>query len=52
MNNKKEVLELSPRDFNKILEMVKSPPEPNEALKKAVKDYKQAIRDGRLVVEN
>jgi len=33
-----EIMELSERDWNALMEMLANPPEPNEALRKLVED--------------
>lgn len=49
VNTAEEVLEkhhtrmLTKRDRDTFLEMLENPPQPNEALKKAVKDYKKRV---------
>ena len=37
------VLDLSPRDQQTIAEALVNPPSPNEALKKAARDYQQTV---------
>ena len=36
-----ESIELTDRDFNKLLEMIDNPPAPNENLKRAMKRYEE-----------
>ena len=46
-----QLLELSARDYDMLMEALDSPPKPNSALLKATRDYKKAIADGDLIVE-
>lgn len=41
----KETIVLSEKDFNKLLEHIENPPEPTEAFKKAMKEYKEKFGD-------
>ncbi len=45
-------LVLSKRDSLLFAKQLLDPPEPNEALKRAAAEYKKAIKEGRLVVED
>ena len=42
---REEVLRLSPRDWNWLLELTETPPKPNARLKAALKRYAKAQRD-------
>lgn len=42
---REEVLRLSPRDWNWLLELTETPPKPNARLKAALKRYTKAQRD-------
>ena len=45
-----QLLELSARDYDRLMEALDNAPMPNSALLKAAGDYKQAIADGDLTV--
>lgn len=42
---REEVIRLSPRDWNWLLELMENPPEPNARLKAALERYKKATLD-------
>jgi len=42
---REEVIRLSPRDWNWLLELMENPPKPNPKLKAAMKRYQKARRD-------
>lgn len=42
---RQEVIRLSPRDWNWLLELTENPPKPNAKLKAALKRYQKARRD-------
>lgn len=42
---REEVIRLSPRDWNWLLELMDNPPRPNARLKAALKRYQKARRD-------
>ena len=42
---REEVIRLSPRDWNWLLDLMESPPKPNAKLKSALKRYQKAKRD-------
>jgi len=42
---RQEVIRLSPRDWNWLLDLMENPPEPNARLKAALKHYQTARRD-------
>jgi uncharacterized protein (DUF1778 family) len=42
---REEVIRLSPRDWNWLLDMIETPPKPNARLKAAVKRYEKARQD-------
>lgn len=42
---REEVIRLSPRDWNWLLDLVESPPKPNAKLKAAMKRYQKAKQD-------
>ncbi len=42
---REEVIRLSPRDWNWLLDVMESPPKPNARLKAAMKRYQKAKRD-------
>ena len=42
---REEVIRLSPRDWNWLLELMDNPPRPNARLKDALKRYQKARRD-------
>lgn len=42
---REEVIRLSPRDWNWLLDLMESPPKPNAKLKAAMKRYQEAKRD-------
>ena len=46
-----QLLELSARDYDRLMEALDNPPKPNSALLKAAVDYKKALADGDLTVE-
>ena len=41
---------VSQAGINQIMEDLRNPPEPNEALKRAADSYKEAIAEGELVI--
>ena len=43
---REDVIRLSPRDWNWLLELMESPPKPNAKLKAAMKLYQKAKREG------
>lgn len=47
-----QLLELSARDYDKLMEALANTPKPNKALLKAARDYKKAVFDGDLIVED
>src|SRR3990170_1281623 len=42
---REEVIRLSPRDWNWLLELLENPPKPNAKLKAAIKRYQKVKRD-------
>ena len=42
---RQEVIRLSPRDWNWLLDLMEKPPKPNSRLKAALKRYQKAKRD-------
>lgn len=42
---REEIIRLSPRDWNWLLELIENPPKPNTKLKSAMKRYQRAKRD-------
>jgi uncharacterized protein (DUF1778 family) len=42
---REEVIRLSPRDWNWLLDLIENPPKPNAKLKAAMKRYQKAKRD-------
>ena len=42
---RQEVIRLSPRDWNWLLDLMENPPKPNARLKAALKRYRKARRD-------
>lgn len=42
---REEVIRLSPRDWNWLLDLLENPPRPNAKLKAAMKRYQKAMRD-------
>ncbi len=42
---REEVIRLSPRDWNWLLDLMEDPPEPNAKLKAALKRYRETKRD-------
>jgi len=42
---REEVIRLSPRDWNWLLDLMENPPKPNAKLKAALKRYQKAKRD-------
>jgi uncharacterized protein (DUF1778 family) len=42
---REDVIRLSPRDWNWLLDLMENPPEPNARLKAALKRYQEARRD-------
>ena len=42
---REDVIRLSPRDWNWLLELMENPPKPNARLKAAMKRYEKARRD-------
>lgn len=42
---REEVIRLSPRDWNWLLELMENPPKPNARLKAAMKRYQKAQQD-------
>jgi uncharacterized protein (DUF1778 family) len=42
---REEVIRLSPRDWNWLLELMENPPKPNARLKAAMKRYQKAMQD-------
>ena len=42
---RKEIIRLSPRDWNWLLDLMENPPKPNAKLKAAMKRYQKAQRD-------
>lgn len=42
---REEVIRLSPRDWNWLLDLLENPPKPNARLKAAMKRYRKAKRD-------
>ena len=42
---REEIIRLSPRDWNWLLELIENPPKPNTKLKSAMKRYQKAKRD-------
>lgn len=42
---REDVIRLSPRDWNWLLELTENPPKPNAKLKAALKHYRKARRD-------
>ena len=42
---REEVIRLSPRDWNWLLDLMENPPKPNAKLKAAMKRYQKAKRD-------
>ena len=47
-----QLMEVSSRDYDRLMEALNDAPKPNSALLKAAKDYKKAIADGDLIVED
>ena len=47
-----QLLELSARDYDRLMDALVNAPKPNSALLKAAGDYKKAIADGELIVED
>ena len=47
-----QLMKLSARDYDKLMEALVKPPKPNHALLKAAKDYKKSLAVGDLVVED
>ena len=47
-----QLLELSARVYDRLMEALSNAPKPNSALLKAAKDYKKAVAAGDLIVEN
>ena len=47
-----QLMELSARDYDRLMEALNDPPKPNSALLKAAEGYKKAIANGDLVVED
>ena len=42
---REEVIRLSPRDWNWLLDLMENPPKPTPALTAAMKRYQEALRD-------
>jgi uncharacterized protein (DUF1778 family) len=42
---REEVIRLSPRDWNWLLDLMENPPKPNAKLKAAMKRYQKVVRD-------
>ena len=42
---REEIIRLSPRDWNWLLDLMENPPRPNAKLKAAIKRYQKAQRD-------
>ena len=49
---REEVIRLSPRDWNWLLDLMESPPKPNAKLKAAMKRYQKSRRDDADTVFN
>ena len=47
-----QLMEVSSRDYERLMEALNDAPKPNSALLKAARDYKKAIAAGDLIVEN
>ena len=47
-----QLLELSERDYNKLMEALDNPPAPNSALMKAAMDYRKAVESGELKIDH
>ena len=47
-----QLMKLSARDYDRLMEALDEPPKPNSALLKAARDYKKAIADGDLTIED
>jgi uncharacterized protein (DUF1778 family) len=46
------IIRLSQEDMGQIMKDLRNPPEPNEALKRAADDYREAIAGGELVIHH
>jgi uncharacterized protein (DUF1778 family) len=47
-----QLIQLSTRDYDLLMNALDNPPNPNKALLKAAKDYKEAVTQGDLTVED
>ena len=47
-----QLMKLSARDYDGLMKALDDPPKPNSALLKAAENYKKAIVDGDLTLEN
>ncbi|MDR1732316.1 MAG: DUF1778 domain-containing protein [Synergistaceae bacterium] len=47
-----QLIELSARDYDGLMEALKETSKPNPSLLKAAKDYKRAVADGDLAIED
>ena len=47
-----QLLELSARDYDRLMQALAKPPKPNKTLLKTAEAYKKAIADGDLFIED
>jgi uncharacterized protein (DUF1778 family) len=47
-----QVIKVSDRDYARLMEAIDNPPKPNRALLAAAKDYRKAIANGEITVED